>query len=143
MKDWISRQIEARLEAEVTAWLQRPAYGRRRQVSHHQTSAQCCRCGTRQAQHFSRNGHRARQLVTSFGVLTIWLPRVVCDCGGSVMIPFSILKPCQRFWDDLVEQIGRWATLGLSLRQMQTEIGDQLQTQVGLRKLNDVMQQVR
>src|SRR6476620_4554381 len=90
MKDWISRQIEAHLEREVEAWLKRPAYGRRSRVRRHQTRAQCCRCGTRHAHHFSRNGHRARKVVTSFGVLTIWLPRVVCDCGGSVEIPFSI-----------------------------------------------------
>jgi len=143
LRDWISGQIEAQFEAEVEAWLHRRPYARRHQVGRHQTSAQCGRCGTRQAQHFSRNGHRARQLVTSFGVLTVWLPRVVCDCGGSVVIPFSILKPCQRFWDDVCEQVGRWATLGLSLRQMQTEMGDQLHTQVGLRKLNEVVQQVR
>ncbi len=143
LKDWISRQIEAEFEAEVAAWLHRQPYARRSRVGRHQTRAQCGRCGTRQVQHFSRNGHRSRQLVTSFGVLTLWLPRVVCDCGGSVVLPFSILKPGQRFWDDVAEQIGRWAALGLSLRQMQREIGDQLYTQVGLRKLNEVVQGVR
>jgi len=81
--------------------------------------------------------------VTTFGVLTIWLPRVVCACGGSVPLPYSILRPYQRLWDDVLEQIERWARLGLSLRQMQTEIGEQLQTQVGLRKLNETVQHVR
>ncbi len=33
--------------------------------------------------------------------------------------------------------------LGLSLRQMQTEIGEQVPTQVGLRKLNEAVQDVR
>lgn len=92
---------------------------------------------------FSRNGHRARQIVTTFGVLTIGLPRVVGECGGSVPLPYSILRPYQRLWDDGLEQIGRWARLGLSLRQMQTEIGEQLHTPVGLRKLNEAVQAVR
>ncbi len=55
----------------------------------------------------------------------------------------SILEPGQRLWDDVAEQIGRWANLGVSLRQMQEAIGAQLGTQVGLRKLNEVVQHVR
>ena len=80
--------------------------------------------------------------MTTVGVLTFWLPRVVCDCGGSVHIPFSILSPYQRWWQDVVEQVDRWANLGLSLRQMQHEIGDQMHTQVGLRTLNNRVQTV-
>ncbi len=141
--EWVGRRIEAQLEAEVESWLHRRPYGRRAGVGHHQMRSQCCRCGTRQVCRFSRNGHRPRQIVTTFGVLTIWLPRVVCECGGSVPLPSTILRPYQRLWDDVLEQIGRWAMLGLSLRQMQTEIGDPLHTQVGLRKLNATVQQVR
>jgi hypothetical protein len=59
-----------------------------------------------------------------------------------VHIPFSILEPYQRLWQDVVEQVGGWATLGLSLRDMQGEIGDQLHTQVGLRKLNELVHTV-
>jgi hypothetical protein len=143
ISQWVERRIEGQLEAEVEAWLHRRPYARRARVEQHQTRSRCCRCGTRQVRHFSRNGHRPRQIVTTFGVLTIWLPRVVCECGGSVPLPYSILQPYQRLWDDVLEQIGRWATLGLSLRQMQTEIGEQLQTQVGLRKLNETVQHVR
>jgi len=139
----VAQQLEVRLEAEVEAWLHRSSHERRMDVGWRQTSAQCRRCGSRQAQHFSRNGHRRRQLVTSFGVLTFWLPRVVCQCGGSVSIPFSVLSPYQRWWDDVVEQVGRWADFGLSLRQMQGEIGDQLHTQIGLRKLNAVVHNVK
>ena len=80
--------------------------------------------------------------MTNFGVLDIWVPRVICECGGRVTIPFSILEPGQRLWDDVIEQLGRWANLGVSLRQMQGEIGAQLETQVGLRKLNEVVQHV-
>ncbi len=130
-------------KTEVEAWLHRRPYARRAGVGRHAMRSQCCRCRTRQVCRFSWNGHRPRQIVTTFGVLTIGLPRVVGECGGSVPLPFSILQPYQRLWDDVLEQIGRWATLGLSLRQMQTEIGEQLHTQVGLRKLNEAVQAVR
>ncbi|NPV65672.1 MAG: hypothetical protein HPY64_00880 [Anaerolineae bacterium] len=138
----VQRRINAQLEDEVEAWLHRGYYERRAKVGARQGGAQCLRCGTRQARRFSRNGHRYRQLVTSFGVLDIGVPRVICACGGSVRIPFSMLEPGQRLWGDVVEQIGRWADLGVSLRQMQGAIGAQLGTQVGLRKLNEVVQHV-
>ena len=142
VKVWVSRQIEVRLEAEVDGRLYRRSYERRVGVGSQQTNQQCQRCGTKQVRHFSRNGHRERQIVTRYGVLTIWLPRVVCDCGGSVALPFTILAPYQRLWEDVLEHIGRWAALGLSLRQRQDELGDQLHTQIGLRKLNEVVQDV-
>ena len=132
------RVIEKQLEAEVTKWLYRDYHERKADVKR-QGQAQCQRCGSRATCHFMRNGHRKRQLVTQMGVLEFWLPRVVCQCGGSVAIPFSILKPYQQIWEDVLDQIGRWADLGLSLRQMQTEIGDQCSTQVGLRLLNETV----
>jgi transposase-like protein len=134
----VIERVEKQLEAEVEAWLHRGYHQRRCHVSR-QSRAYCQRCGTRKARAFSRNGHRQRQMVTCYGVLTFWLPRVVCACGGSVAIPFSIVQPYQRWWDDVLEQIERWAQLGLSLRQMQGEIGKQMKTQVGLRKLNAVV----
>ena len=143
ISEWVEQRIEAHLEAEVEAWLHRRPYARRAGVGQHQRQSRCCRCGTRQVRCFWRNGHRSRQIVTTFGVLTIWLPRIRCECGGSVPLPSSILRPYQRLWDDVLGQIGRWAMLGLSLRQMQTEIGEQLHTQVGLRKLNETVQAIR
>ena len=89
-----------------------------------------------------RNGWRPRQLVTGYGVLRFGLPRVRCQCNGSVKIPFSILKPYQQIWEDVCDRIGRWADLGLSLRQLQAEIGEQFGTQVGLRTLNEHVQAV-
>jgi len=138
----VKRRIEARLERDVEGWLHRGYHERRERVGQRRSGARCQRCGSCQARRFLRNGHRRRQVVTQWGVLDIWLPRVVCECGGSVSIPFSILAPYQRLWDDILEQIGRWAKLGVSLRQMQGEIGEHLGTQVGLRKLNEVVQQV-
>ena len=136
-----SQMIESQLEQEVTMRLYRQAYQRRSQVSR-KSQATCQACGSQQAGDFVRNGHRRRQLVTVFGVLTIWLPRVRCKCNGSVKIPFSILKPYQQIWDDVCDHIGRMADVGLSLRQMQAEIGAQCGTQVGLRTLNREAQAV-
>ena len=138
----VASRIEEQLETDVDRWLYRSHHQRRKAIKKRQTSAVCCRCGSRQIRHFSRNGHRPRQSVTTYGVVTFWLPRIICQCGGSVKIPFSILAPYQRLWDDVTEQIGRWAALGLSLRQMQDEIGHQMNTQIGLRKLNEVVQDV-
>ena len=130
------RVIERQLEADVTSWLYRDYHERKATVNRH-SQAQCRRCGSVAACNFMRNGHRKRQLVTKLGVLDFWLPRVLCCCGGSVQIPFSILKPYQQIWDDVLEQITRWAQLGLSLRQMQGEIAEQMGAQVGLRTLNE------
>ena len=138
----IRQVIEFQLEIEVDQWLYRESYQRKASVRR-TSQAQCQRCGSQQACHFMRNGHRKRQIVVQLGVIEFWLPRVVCQCGGSGQIPFSILQPYQQIWDDVVLQIGRWAELGFSLRQMQREIGEQSGTQVGLRTLNDVVQSVK
>jgi len=134
----MSLSIEEKLESDVDKWLYRAAHERRKTVCR-VSQAECQRCGSRKAQDFRRNGHRKRQLVTGVGVVDFWLPRVVCQCGGSVHIPFSILRPYQQIWSDIEIQVDRWADLGLSLRQMQTELGHQSQTQIGLRSLNQII----
>ena len=137
-----SQMIESQLEQEVTMRLYRQAYQRRSQVSR-QSQATCQVCGSQQASDFLRNGRRRRQLVTDYGVLQVWLPRLRCQCNGSVKIPFTILKPYQQIWGDVCDRIDRLADFGLSLRQMQAEIGAQCGTQVGLRTLNREAQAVR
>jgi hypothetical protein len=57
---------------------------------------------------FCRNGHRKRQLITDLGVLDFWLPRVVCQCGGSDQIPFSVITPYQQIWVDIEMRVDRW-----------------------------------
>lgn len=138
----MGRQFQTQLDAEVEQWLYRSSHQRRKQVKQQHSRAQCGCCGSRRASDFSRNGHRRRQMVTTLGVMTFWLPRVVCKCGGSVRIPFSIVKPYQRLWVDVIEQVERWAGWGVSLRRMQAEIGETMQTQVGLRKLNELVQTI-
>jgi len=134
------QSIEKQLESDVDKWLYRAPHKRRKGVCR-VSQAECQRCGSRKAQDFRRNGHRKRQVVTGVGVVDFWLPRVVCQCGGSVDIPFSILRPYQQIWSDIELQVDRWADLGLSLRQMQTELGHQSHTQIGLRSLNQIINQ--
>lgn len=137
----VTRMIEEQLEQEVSDWLYREHYDRRHQVTR-VSQAKCQKCGSQKACQFMRNGYRERTMVTQYGVINYHLPRVRCVCGGSVSIPFSIINPYQQIWGDVVAQVHRWANLGLSLRQMQTEIGEQLDTQVGLRRLNQVVHDV-
>jgi putative transposase len=137
----VQQEIEKQLENEVSIWLYRSHHERRSGIKG-RSQAYCQGCGSQEARHFMRNGHRKRQLVSNYGVLSFCLPRVLCDCGGSVKIPFSILEPYQQIWHDVALQINRWADLGLSLRQMQGEIGEQIGTQVGLRTLNEQVQNV-
>ena len=137
----VTKLIEDRLEEDVNSWLYRGHYQRRHRINR-RSQARCQKCGSQQACHFMRNGYRERQMVTQFGVIDFRLPRVRCVCGGSVQIPFSVMKPYQQIWDDVVSQVQRWADLGLSLRQMQTEIGEQFNTQVGLATLNQIVHDV-
>lgn len=137
----VTRMINDQLEQEVNDWLYREPYERRASVRR-RSQASCHQCGSHEARQFLRNGYRERQLVTLLGVIPYRLPRVKCVCGGSVRLPFSLVRPYQQIWHDVVAQIHRWADLGLSLRQMQTEIGEQLDTQVGLRTLNQVVHDV-
>jgi len=136
------RLFEKELEKEVDERLNRASHQRRSKMQKRSGLAYCQACGSRELQNFSRNGHRRRQILSQLGVLDFWLPRVVCTCGGSVKIPFSVLEPYQRIWDDLEAQIERWAQLGLSLRQMQGEIAKNCESQVGLRSLNQRVQDV-
>lgn len=136
----LKQTIEDQLTNDVDKWLYRVAHARRKKVKRI-SQAECQRCGSHQASDFRRNGHRKRQLVTAMGVIDFWLPRVVCHCGGSVQIPFSVIEPYQQIWVDIEMQVDRWANLGLSLRQMQSELAHQCHTQVGLRKLNDLVNQ--
>jgi transposase-like protein len=101
------------------------SYHRRRVIVPRQQrrEGKCLRCGARASHRFSRNGFRERHLLTRWGLLTIYLPRVRCVCGGSVHIDFGgLLRPYQRIWDDVDAQIQRWGTLALSLRQMRREL---------------------
>lgn len=139
----LEQQLNAHLGAETSAWLGRESHQRRAELDGRGGQAQCQRCGSRRRRDFSRNGHRRRSLQTLLGEIEVWYPRVVCGCGGSVSVPLRLLRPYQRFWDDIDGQIGQWAEWGISLRQMQTSLSDTLSSAVGLRRLNACVQNIR
>lgn len=56
---------------------------------------------------------------------------------------FSLLRPYQRFWEDVEEWLDHWAEVGLSLRQMQGELSASLATPIGLRALNERLNRIK
>jgi len=66
------------------------------------------------------------------------LPRVRCECGGSVKIDFGdLLRPHQRIGADVDAQIQRWGSMAVSLRQMRAELAHMSIGPLALRTLNE------
>jgi hypothetical protein len=103
LRQQMEQRLNTLLVAIVCHVLGRFYHQRRKRVSWRlQREGRCSRCGTRRSHRFSRNGFRQRQLLTHWGMLSIDLPRVRCECGGSVKIDFGgLLRPYQRIWDDI------------------------------------------
>ena len=75
------QEIEKQLASDVSIWLYRDHHDRRSHIKR-RSQAFCQRCGSQEAGRFMRNGHRKRQLLTCFGVLDFWLPRVERRTGS-------------------------------------------------------------
>lgn len=139
LRQTIALRLNEILLAVVCHVLSRP-YHRRRQAlpSWVVQEGICSRCKTHQSRQFSRNGFRPRQLLSRWGELNVELPRVRCQCGGSVQIDFGgVIRPYQRICDEVDEQIQRWGQLCLSLREMRTELEHLHIDALGLRTLNE------
>lgn len=132
------------LEDQLDQVLGRTAYARREQVAPWiEVSGLCQRCKSRQSRRFSRNGRRMRSVLTVWGEVTVGVPRVVCECGGSVRLEMDgWLRPYQRIGEDVDSQVQRWGALRLSLREMQRELAQLHLTPLALRTLNQRVQQV-
>lgn len=138
-----TEHIEETLEQSVEGLLGRKDHERRHSLDLTEVEARCSDCGTRQRRRFSRNGHRRRFLTTLWAVLSIWLPRLICECGGSVSFDFhGLLRPRQRLWHDCDEQIRQWSGLALSLREIKSLLDNKLHTSFGLRTLNRRLHQI-
>jgi len=137
-------QLGEVLMAVVHYVLDRAYHRRRASVPKHlRREGRCCHCGTTKSYRFSRNGFRTRHLLTRWGELSVDLPRVRCECGGSVRIDFGdLLRPYQRIWDDVETQIARWGALALSLRQMRQELAHLHIGPLALRTLNQRLHQL-
>lgn len=144
----LQRTIELRLTdlllAIVCHVLGRPYHHRRSRVPRRlRRDGRCSRCGSRASHRFTRNGFRERCLLTQWGTLAIYLPRVRCECGGSVQIDFGgLLRPYQRVCDAVDVQIQRWGALALSLREMRQELEHLRIAPMSLRALNQRLHQL-
>jgi transposase-like protein len=138
----IGVRVSKILAATVSHILGRLHHQRRGEVPRQMhREGQCCICQTRASHRFSRNGFRKRHLLSLWGELQIDLPRVRCQCGGSVQIDFGgLLRPYQRVWDEVDAQIQRWGALALSLRQMRKELAHLRIAPLALRALNQRLQ---
>lgn len=137
LKEKTQEALNQKLVQIVTAGLGREFHQRRYKTKGGRGLMQCQRCGTRFWRQFSRNGYRSRYLEIALGRLKIELPRVVCQCGGSVRLNLEGLKPWQRWGDDVAQLVQHWSALGYSLRQMQQQLQDSWQSGIGLSSLNE------
>lgn len=141
----IGARLVALLVAIVSHIVGRGHHVRRAKVSKRLLrEGKCHRCGSTRSQRFSRNGFRAREpLMTIWGEVPFQLPRVRCECGGSVEIDFGgLIQPYQRIGDDVDAQIQRLGGMAVSLRQMRTEFEHLYIGPLALRTLNTRLHQL-
>lgn len=122
----IGARFTAVLVAIVSHIVGRGHYVRRIKVSKRLLrEGKCCRCGSTRSRRFSRNGFRPREpLITIWGEVPFALPRVRCQCGGSVKVDFGgLIRSYQRIGDDVDKQIQRLGGIAVSLRQMRELFG--------------------
>jgi len=129
--------INAALEEERDALLQRARYARRESSDAQQVAAHCNRCHSQYRCDFRRDGHYSRELLSLGGVLTLAVPEVECGCGGYVAVNYRALAKWRRIGGDIGEKVRQRVSQGASLREVQEELEEQLQTGLGLKTLND------
>lgn len=132
-------------EEEVTAKLGR---GKRvpRRVSEHvrEIDWYCRHCGCRDANQFTRDGHYRRALEMGWGhVDGLQVPMLECQrCGHDVVCTYAIFEKYRRFWLDLDQQVLFGSGFCQSLRQLSQEWGAKLDSNVGLRTINERINQI-
>jgi hypothetical protein len=142
VKEVVKRCIEVELEEELTRVLKRKAHGRSKRVSQEaQGTAVCRKCGSHQVKKFWRNGHYERGLDTSWGHMVIEMPQVRCRCGGWVGVPWRTVRKGQRIWDDLGWEMQAEYGWGMSLRWIKAKEDRKLSGSLGLRTINEWVQQ--
>src|SRR2546421_9914806 len=132
-------------EAEVTAKLGRgPRRPRRVSAQAREIDWQCGHCGCQDANHFTRDGHYRRSLQTAWGqVEGLQVPMLECQrCGHDVICTYSILEKYQRFWLDLDQRVLFGSGLCQSLRHLSQVWSATLGSSVGLRTINDRINQI-
>lgn len=132
----IGRMLEAYLDEEVTQFLGRKHYQRRRHAKHKTISAQCQKCQSQERRDFRRNGHYSRGLATTYGHIRVGMPQLECKCGGHVTYKSKTILPYQRMGVDVKAFIEQEYKNGASYRQIKAKLDERLHSSVGLRSLN-------
>jgi putative transposase len=141
----IKHVLEAGLEAEVESQLGRKKGETRRISSQPRLSDwRCGNCGCQDANQFLRDGHYRRNLETGWGhIQGLRVPMLECQqCGHDVICAFSLLEKFQRLWIDLEQDALFCSGLGQSLRTITQRWSAQAESNVGLRALNERINQV-
>ncbi len=133
------------LEEEVTVKLGR-VKGAPRQVSAQarEIDWQCAFCGCQDANQFTRDGHYRRGLETGWGHLDdLQVPMLECQhCQHDVIAHFAILEKFERFWLDVNQDVLFGSGLCQSLRDLSERWSAILGSSVGLRTLNERINQI-
>src|SRR5258708_4731517 len=141
----IKNVLEAGLEAEVEHQLGRKKGGTRRISSQaRQSEWRCGHCGCQDANQFLRDGHYRRNLETGWGhIQGLRVPMLECQkCFHDVICHFSLVEKFQRLWIDLEQDALFSSGLGQSLRSIVQRWSAQTESNVGLRALNERINQI-
>lgn len=133
------------LEQEVTTKLGRPKRSPRRVSGQPRPiDWSCAFCGSGDANQFTRDGHYQRSLETGWGHLdALRVPMVECQhCQHDVVAHFAILEKWQRFWLDAPQRAIFGSGLCQSLRQLSQQWAATLGSNVGLRTINERINQL-
>lgn len=141
----ISSLLTLFLEEELTAKLGRHK-GEPRRVSSQARLIdwQCGECRCQDANQFTRDGHYRRALATSWGqVEALQVPMLECQqCQHDVICHYTILEKFQRLWLDLDQRALFGSGLSESLRHLSQEWSATLGSSVGLRTINERINQL-
>jgi putative transposase len=141
----VTQVLQEFLEQEVTIKLGRAKRSPRRITSQPRPiDWQCAHCGCSDAHQFTRDGHYRRSLETGWGHLdTLQVPMLECQrCEHDVVAQFAILQKYQRFWLDAPHRAIFGSGLSRSLRQLSQEWAAILGASVGLRTINERINQL-
>jgi putative transposase len=143
--DGVTRVLQEFLEQEVTTKLGRPKRSPRQMSSQARPiDWRCAHCGCTDANQFTRDGHYRRSLETGWGHLdVVRVPMLECQrCEHDVVAQFAILEKYQRFWLDAPHRAIFGSGLSRSLRQLSQEWAASVGASVGLRTINERINQL-
>jgi hypothetical protein len=105
---------------------------------------QCGHHGCQDANQFIRDGHYRRSLETGRGHLRdLRVPMLECQrCQHYVITQFAISEKYKRFWMDLDQDVLFGSGFCQSLRHLQERWGATAEGSVGLRTLNERINQI-